>query len=113
MSEPARLLRRVDLLWILTGLESCGIAVGELIDGELECAALPMFVAIDRAAYAVITLRREERVVQRLLANIGGAVGVGFCHRLDRLGEDDPRIIGLSMECVDRTLAVLFRVFLH
>src|SRR5215813_550239 len=68
------LLLRVDLHRILADLERRRITVGELIDREVEGAALAVLVAVDGPADAVVALGRKQRVPQGLAANIGRAV---------------------------------------
>src|SRR5262245_44811086 len=106
------LFDRIDLLRILARLERRRIAVGEFIDGEIEGAALAMGVAVDGTRYAVIALGREQLVMQRLPADIKRAAVVRLADLLDRLGEDDARIIGLGMERVDRPFAIFRGVLL-
>ena len=81
----------IDLLRILARFERRGIAVGELIDGEVESTALAVLIAVDRTGDAFVALGREQLVAQRLAADIESALVVGLANLLDRLGEDRRR----------------------
>ena len=107
MAGLALLRGGIDLLRIFARFERRRIAVGELVDGEVEGAALAVLIAVDRAGDAFVALGREQLVAQCLSADIEGALVVGLANLLDRLGEDRGGVIGLGMEGVDRTFAVL------
>ena len=92
------LLRRKNLLRIFAGLERRRVAIGELVDREVEGTALAVLVAIDRPAYAIKALGRKQFVMQRLLADIGRAIVIRLRHLFDSFGEDDTGVVGLGME---------------
>src|SRR6185437_9661788 len=95
---------RPDLLRVRADLEGLGIGVGVLVDGGLELGAFAVLVTSDGTADP-LELRGEDRVTQRLAADIDADALVVLRHLLDRLEGEHRAVIGVGVIARDRQLA--------